>query len=290
MSVKGAEGPIQARDRQCRAESRADGVSRYAAAEVRWAHSGGERQPGKWFEFVVDEKSFQSSGTAIALGKRRSASAVVEDNAEELAVILMKAIETRLQIVFRHIGTETDLPAGKSRGVVISRREINIDRRTVVVGNVAMIEGRACQQHFGIERVDPREINQCIGFVVAVAKIEGRVLPSQLVIHQIVFEVVRKRIVRDLVIILARRGHQTQLIGRIDVKNQRSEPAVSISPIVHYFRNGRLQSEIAAVAVDASVVREALGVTTEAERVIGLVKVAGTQNQFGLVVPFKAGA
>ena len=54
--------------------------------------------------------------------------------------------------------------------------------------------------------------------------------------------------------------------------------------------NGRLQAEIAAVAVDAGVVGEAFGVAAKAEGVIGLVEVAGAEDEFGFVVALEAGA
>ena len=59
---------------------------------------------------------------------------------------------------------------------------------------------------------------------------------------------------------------------------------------MHDLRNGRLQAEIAAVAVDAGVIGEALGVTAEAELIVGLVEVAGGQDEFAFVVALEAGA
>ena len=42
--------------------------------------------------------------------------------------------------------------------------------------------------------------------------------------------------------------------------------------------------------VDAGVVGEALGVAAEAEGVVGLVEIAGAEDEFGLVVALEAGA
>src|SRR4029077_133438 len=58
VAVEGAERPIQAGDIQRSAKTRSDGVLGHPAAEVRGAHARGKRQPGNWFEFVVDEESF----------------------------------------------------------------------------------------------------------------------------------------------------------------------------------------------------------------------------------------
>src|SRR4030081_3448045 len=61
VAVEGAESPIQAGDIQRCAETRTDGVPRHPAAEGRGAHSRCKRQPVNWFEFVVDEESFQAA-------------------------------------------------------------------------------------------------------------------------------------------------------------------------------------------------------------------------------------
>ena len=74
------------------------------------------------------------------------------------------------------------------------------------------------------------------------------------------------------------------------LKMKRPEAADAVDGIVHHLRNGRLQAEIAAIAVDAGVVGEAFGVAAEAERVVGLVEVAGAEHEFGLVVALEAGA
>ena len=95
VAVEGAEGPIQEGDIQRCAETRTDGVLRHSAAEVRGAHSRGKRQPGNWFEFVVDEESFQTAGSEIMFGKRLTRH-VVEDCLEKLIVPLVKAVETCL--------------------------------------------------------------------------------------------------------------------------------------------------------------------------------------------------
>ncbi len=68
------------------------------------------------------------------------------------------------------------------------------------------------------------------------------------------------------------------------------KPPYAVDGIVHDLGNRRLQAEIAAVAVDAGVVGEAFGVAAEAEGVVGLVEVAGAEDEFGLVVALETGA
>src|SRR5208337_2280390 len=76
----------------------------------------------------------------------------------------------------------------------------------------------------------------------------------------------------------------------VDVKNKRSKTADAIYCVVHNLGNRRLQSEIAAVAIDAGVIREAVGVAAEAEFIVGLVKVARGDGEFGFVVALESGA
>ena len=105
-----------------------------------------------------------------------------------------------------------------------------------------------------------------------------------------VFEVVGIGIVGDLVIVAAEGGDEAELVGGIDVVDEVSEAADAVDGIVHDLGNGRLQSEIAAVAVDAGVIGEAAGVAAEAELIVGLVEVAAGEDEFGFVVALEAGA
>ncbi len=96
VSVEGAEGPVQLRDGDGGAETRADGGSslrgnrgdrEVALGEARGAHSGGECEPGKRLELVVDEEGFEIRRGMFGIGDGRVAAAVVEDCAEELVVL-----------------------------------------------------------------------------------------------------------------------------------------------------------------------------------------------------------
>jgi hypothetical protein len=119
VPIEGTESPIQAGDIQRYTESRADGVPCHSAAEVRGSHSGGERQPGKWFEFVVDEKGFQTARSGITLGEWWVAT-IVEDSREELIVVLVKTVEPCLKVVPRNVGAETNLSSCQELGLTSS--------------------------------------------------------------------------------------------------------------------------------------------------------------------------
>src|ERR1700692_3197553 len=59
---------------------------------------------------------------------------------------------------------------------------------------------------------------------------------------------------------------------------------------MHNARDGRLQAEIATAAVDADVIGEALGVTPEAERIVGLIEITSAEHELRLVVAFETGS
>ena len=105
-----------------------------------------------------------------------------------------------------------------------------------------------------------------IGFVIAVTKTDAGILRRKSIRGDgRIFDVVGIRIVGNLVIVLAQRSNETQLVGRIDVEDERSEAAVSVVRVVNDLRNRRLNPEIAAIAVYAGIVSEPFGVAAEVE-------------------------
>ena len=103
----------------------------------------------------------------------------------------------------------------------------------------------------------PGKIHDGVRFVVAIANVETRILSGQNAIYQIVLDVIGERVVRNLVVILAQRSHEAQLVGGIDVENQGSEAAEAVFRVVNDLRDGRLNAEIAAISIDAGIVGEA---------------------------------
>src|SRR5271156_6744225 len=83
---------------------------------------------------------------------------------------------------------------------------------------------------------------------------------------------------------------KAQLIRRIQVVNQRREPAKSVRGIVNHRGGWRLQSEIGPISIDAGVIRKAVGVPAEIELVVALIEIPRTQNQLGFIVALEAGA
>ena len=83
---------------------------------------------------------------------------------------------------------------------------------------------------------------------------------------------------------------QAQLVLRIRVVNQRSEAAEAVGRIVDDRGGWSLQAEIGAVSVHAGVIGEAIGVATEVQLVVGLIEIAGTEDELGFVVALEPGA
>src|SRR5260370_20547730 len=85
-------------------------------------------------------------------------------------------------------------------------------------------------------------------------------------------------------------GGQAELVMRSRCVEQRGEATEAVGRIVDDRRRGILQAEIRTISVHTGVISEATGVAAEVELVIGLIEVAGTENEFGFVVALKAGA
>ena len=91
-----------------------------------------------------------------------------------------------------------------------------------------------------------------------------------------------------MVIVLTRLPDQPQLVFRVHVIQQRSKPAETVLRVVNHLASRGLQSQVAAVAVDAGVVRKFFRVSAEIQLIIGLKPVSKSGHQFGLVVALKA--
>src|SRR5450432_8788 len=96
----------------------------------------------------------------------------------------------------------------------------NVIGRTIVVRPVVVVEGRDGEEKLGTKSVDPGKIHNGIRLVVAITKIEAGVLPRQLAIGQSILDIIGIGIVGNLVIVLAQRSDEAQLIGWIDVKDE----------------------------------------------------------------------
>src|SRR5579864_2889435 len=139
-----------------------------------------------------------------------------------------------------------------------------------------------------VEGVHPREIQDSVLFGLVVTKADAGILRLKTVLGNVsIFDVVRQRIVRNLVIVPPNGTDYAELIGGIDIEDKGPEAADTVCGVMHDLRDGRLQAEIGSIAVDRSVIGEPLGVATKIELVVGLMEVAGTEDEFRLVVAFE---
>ena len=136
VSVEGAEGPVEAGmvrvapKRGLMAVSSTGGRGgsrqRIAFGETGGAHAGGEREPGKGLELVIDVEGFEIGGGTLGIGEGWISAAVVEDGAEELVVALVEAEESSLQIVVFVVGGEGGLAADVGGGAVFGGGDGNV--------------------------------------------------------------------------------------------------------------------------------------------------------------------
>src|SRR5579863_6905470 len=264
------------------AEARTDGILNLDAGKMRGAHASREREPGKRCEFIIKKERRHAANRLLTIVKQRR-SALGE--AEEFIIPLIEPVVARLQGVLGQSGTEAELAPGILRGTVVRRCIRDVGRQAVVVSAIEVVEGRNREQQLRVERVHPGEIGKGISFVLCVAETDSGILRLEAVCgYWRVLDVAGERIVGNLIKIAAKRRYEAKLIGRIDVENQRSESAVSVLGIVDDLRHGWLQSKIAAIAVYAGVVGEALGVVAERKLIVGLIEIPGAQNEFSLAV------
>ncbi len=74
------------------------------------------------------------------IGEGRVAAPVIEGRAEEFVILLVEAIQARLEIVSGDIGAEGYLSAGVIRSAMVGGCNGNIRGQAVVVGGVVVIE------------------------------------------------------------------------------------------------------------------------------------------------------
>src|SRR5438309_9646741 len=116
-------------------------------------------------------------------------------------------------------------------------------------------------------------------------EVPKRILLTLAVTHQ---RCLRISVVRHLKMILPRRAHKPQLIRRTSIENQRGERAVSIRLIVQDVRRRRLQAQIGTIAVYAGVIGKTVGVTAEAQLIVGGVIASIASDQLALIVALEA--
>ena len=130
-------------------------------------------------EPVIDVEGFEIGVRALADGEGWISAAVVEDGAEGLAVALVEAEETNLQIVHFVVGCEGGLASDVGGGAVFRGGDGNVVGIAGVVAAVVVVEGRDRGEKMGIEGVQPGEQDADIGLGLGIAKSDaGKVVRS----------------------------------------------------------------------------------------------------------------
>src|ERR1039458_8332896 len=144
-----------------------------------------------------------------------------------------------------------------------------------------MVEGRDGQNRAGIECVEPGKNHEPVALRLIVAQTAG--------IELLVLEVVRVGIVGNLIIIPTHLGIEPKLILRAQVVDERGELAEAVLRVVEGLRDGCLETEVAAVAIQTGIVGEPRRVAAKTDLVVGLVIASDRCYEFSIVVPFKPG-
>src|ERR1700682_4378749 len=96
---------------------------------------------------------------------------------------------------------------------MVGGRDGKIIGRAVIVRAVVVIQRRNGKQYFGVEGVYPGEVRQHIGFMLAIAQSDAWVLRHKVIRwNRSILNIVRKRIVGNLVVIPAAGSHEAKLV------------------------------------------------------------------------------
>src|SRR5260370_13063005 len=145
----------------------------------------------------------------------------VEDRRKELVILLVKAVQARLNVVFCEIGIESYLSSSVGRSAMVGRGDWKIVWCAVEIGGVIVVEGRDGQQCFRVKGVYPRKVHKGIAFMLAITEPDAWVLRYPAILTDWrVLAVVRVGIIRNLVVVPAQRRHETELVRRIKFETQ----------------------------------------------------------------------
>jgi len=136
---------------------------------------------------------------------------VIKDRADQLVVVLVETVQARLKIVSGEVSIEGDLASGIGRSAIVRGGDGHVVRRAVEVGGIVVIERGDHHQCFRVERVYPRKVREGIAFMLAITQADAWVLRNEAVFsYWSVLDVVRVGIIRNLVVVLAQRGHEPE--------------------------------------------------------------------------------
>src|ERR1700730_17391911 len=92
----------------------------------------------------------------------------IENQAESLVVALPESEDPRLKIISGNVGAECGLKSAIVRLSMIDRALWSIRGRAIIIGGIAVIEGRDRQEHVGVQRPHPGKSGKAIVFMLAI--------------------------------------------------------------------------------------------------------------------------
>src|SRR5258708_18808044 len=232
-----------------------------------------QREPGWCRVLAFGENGRQTAHGILPLAKHRIADAVMGMKSEQRVVVLGKAIETGVGVMFALDEGDRCLSAGVPR-CPVGGGDGHIERAAFKSRAIEMVQRRNCEHRAGSDSVYPRKIQEAI--LLALPALNARRL--------------RIRIVRYLKIIGARGAHHAKLVVGRYVADERGEQTAAAALIVQQRAGRSFKSVIGAIAVEAEVISRLVAVVTEADLIVGAVIRAVARHDLALAVALKSRA
>src|SRR5712691_6983445 len=191
-------------------------------------------------------------------------------------VLLAEARQANARVVSLFDPGKRGLAASVMRRPVIGGRRREVLGVAFERGAIEMIERRNREHESRVEGAHPGKRDEGVAFAVGITQMLTGAVPRIV------------RIEGNLIKVATKRGDKAQLVRRAGVVNERSESAEAIGPVVDDGRGRSFEAKIGAVAVEAAVVGQALGVTAKIKLVIGLEKIADAGDEFSVTVAFES--
>ena len=179
-------------------------------------------------------------------------------------ILLREAEEAGIQMIAADVPLQLLFGALVLRAVVIGGDGRIVAGAPVVIRPVEVIEKRAREHRVVREGVRPGQHREIVRLTLHIAELPdaARVLGEH-----------SHGAVRYLVIILPQLGDEGHRILLARLVLQVRERTVPVRLVVDHLGDGGLQAEIAAIALDARIVREVARVARDADVVVGLAEI-----------------
>src|SRR6476661_6526071 len=244
---------------------------------MRQPYSAVDGQPAGELVLIFQKQRFHVPPYDFTLAQGRIA-AIAGDHSEELVVARPEDLNTATKIVLAVIdGQRSHAPHVVRAPVILGNHHVGIGLPDIianVVGLVEVVEGRNRQDGPWADDMQPGKIDQIIALVFYVPNTAGLLV----------------RVVGHLVVVAASGRNEAKLVLRSLIECEGSEGAEPGAEIVQYLGASRLQPQVRAIAGNAGVVSEAVGVVADAELIFGAIEAAIAGHQLGLAIALETGA